>query len=176
MTGYETPPPSPDSLRRLSEMADALHTAELKQAQIEEELKAATAKVRELAEKDIPELMDEIGLEEFRTKSGFRIKITETIRASIPEAKKPAAFAWLDGEGHGGMIKRSIVVGFNRDDEIRAKALLATLSQQFENVKADLKVEPSTLRAFIREQLEQGVVIPMELFGAWRQRVASIVK
>ncbi len=174
MTGYSKPQPSADGLKRLSELAIELNKAELEVAKIEEQLKKAKAAVTELAEKDIPELMDSLGVAEFKTTAGFKIKITETIRASIPDANKPAAMAWLDAHGHGGLIKRSIVVAFDREQQEAAQELQAELETKFENVKSDLKVEPSTLRAFIGEQLEKGEPIPLQLFGAWQQRIAKI--
>jgi hypothetical protein len=81
---------------------------------------------------------------------------------------------WLDDHGHGGIIKRNITVGFNRDQEGDASVLQDELSDRFENVKADRKVEPSTLRAFIADQLEAGAAVPLDLFGAWEQRVARV--
>ncbi len=176
MTGYEdyTPAPSADGLAKLSQLAVDLNAAELEAARIGEELKRANERVKDLAERDIPELMDSLGMAEFRTTAGFKIKVTKTIRASIPEAQRDAAMAWLDDNGHGGLIKRSIVVSFDRGDIEKAKKLQEQLEKKFENVRSDTKVEPSTLRAFIGEQLEKGENIPLPLFGAWEQRIAKI--
>ena len=176
MAGYEDyiPPPSEDGLAKLSQLAVELNAAELEAARIGDELKKANERIKDLAERDIPELMDSLGMAEFRTTAGFKIKVTKTIRASIPEAQKDAAMAWLDDNGHGGLIKRSIVVAFDRGDIEKAKKLQEQLEKKFENVRSDTKVEPSTLRAFIGEQLEKGENIPLPLFGAWEQRIAKI--
>lgn len=165
---------TPADLSTLSQLARDLNEAQLEAARIEEQLKAANAKVTDLAEKQIPDLMDQIGMRTFTTSDGFKVDVRETIRASVPAAKKEAAMQWLDDNGHSGLIKRSILVAFDRQQEKEARKLEAQLSKKFENVKTDLKVEPSTLRAFIGEQLEKGEAIPLDLFGAWRQRIAKI--
>ena len=43
----------------------------------------AREELRDIAERQVPELMDQIGIGEFKTTTGLKIKIDETIRASI---------------------------------------------------------------------------------------------
>lgn len=177
MSGYEQfkgDGAAPSDLATLSRLAEQLNSAELEAAKLEEQLAAAKAKVTDLAERQIPEMMDGLGMKTFTTKSGFRVDVKRTIRASIPAGNKDRAMKWLDDHGHSGLIKRSILVAFDRDQEKEARKLEAQLGKKFENVKTDLKVEPSTLRSFIGEQLEKGEAIPLELFGAWEQRIAKI--
>ena len=73
---------------------------------------------------------------------------------------------WLEDQGHGGLIKRTVSVAFNRDQENEAVKLMDELSSEFSGVSQDHKVESATIRAFIREQLEEGVDFPMDMFGA----------
>lgn len=165
---------SNSDLSRLSQLADQLNAAELSVAKLDEQLNAARARVQDLAERQIPELMDQLGMESFKTRNGFKIDVKRTVRASVPEARREEAWKWLDKNGHSGIIKRTVLVAFTREQEKEAKALQRELGKEFENVKTDLKVEPSTLRAFIAEQLAAGASIPMDLFGAWVQRIAKI--
>ena len=177
MSGYEQfkdDGAAPSDLATLSRLAEQLNSAELEAAKLEEQLAAAKAKVTDLAERQIPEMMDGLGMKTFTTTSGFRVDVKRTIRASIPAGNKDRAMKWLDDHGHSGLIKRAIMVAFDRDQEKEARKLEEQLGKKFENVKTDLKVEPSTLRAFIGEQLEKGEAIPLELFGAWEQRIAKI--
>lgn len=175
-TGYEQfqEGAAPSDLATLSRLAVQLNEAELAVAKLEEQMKAAHARVTELAERQIPELMDSLQLKTFTTTSGFRIDVKRTIRASIPAANKERAMKWLDDHGHSGLIKRSIMVAFDRTQEKEARKLEEQLSKKFENVKTDSKVEPSTLRSFLGEQLEKGENVPMDLFGAYEQRIAKI--
>lgn len=176
MEGYEqfVEQPSGNDLAALSRLVDELADAENNVAVLEAKLEAARGRVTDLAERQIPEVMDNVGIESFKTTSGFEVKVSKKIRASIPAANKSAAYDWLDQNGHSGVIKRSIAVAFTREQQEEAQALRDDLSEKFENVREERKVEPSTLAALIREQLEVGAEIPMDLFGAWEQRVARI--
>lgn len=175
-TGYEDfqETPGEADLKQLAELAKAQFAAEQEVKRTDEALKKAKRKLLEIAERQIPELMARIDVESFTTGAGLKIKIRRVIRASIPVAQRPKAYAWLDAHGHSGMIKRTVMVGFNRDQEERANALLEKLRPVFENVSQGQKVESSTLRAFIREQIDAGANIPLDLFGAQEVRIAKI--
>ena len=176
MEGYEAFNEAPASadLAGLSRLAEELANAEAQAASVTERLEAIKMRITDLSERQIPELMDSLGVAHFRTTSGFEISVRKTIRASIPVSRREEAMEWLDAHGHGGIVKRNITVGFNRDQEQDAATLESELGERFENVKTDRKVEPSTLRAFIAGQLEAGAEVPLDLFGAWEQRVARV--
>lgn len=175
MPGYDpVSKPSGSDLANLARLAHLLGLANKRIADLEEEVAKAKKEAQGIAERDIPELMDHLGLKTFTTSNGFRIDVKKVIRASIPAGNKERAMRWLDENGHGGLIKRTVQVAFSRDQEQQARALGAELEEQFDSVSTDLKVESATLRAFIREQLEAGQDIPLELFGAFEQRIAEV--
>jgi hypothetical protein len=155
-------------------LARALESAAEDRAEAEAELKATQATEREIGEKLIPDLMDELGVESFTTTDGKTITLRETIRASVPKANIDQAYSWLATNGHGEIIKRVLSVPLGRDSTERAEMLKATLSDLELPFGEAKKVEPSTLRALIRELLESGAEVPLDLFGAWRQRKAVI--
>lgn len=166
-------PSSSGDLSQLQDLAEQQAAAEAKVAKIESDLAAAREELKDIAERQLPELMDQIGLETFKTRSGLVINVKETIRASIPKANAPRAFAWLKANGHEAMIKRVVAVQFGKGEDERAEALRAALAQEYE-VDDKASVHPSTLAAFVREKLENGDDIPLELFGVHRQRVSKI--
>ncbi len=177
MEGYEAyaeDTASSSDMAALATFADDLQDAEGAVIDLEAQLKVARSRMMDLSERVIPELMDSLDLELFKTVSGLQISVRRTIRASIPVANKVLAMAWLDDHGHSGLIKRSVHISFDRDQGDAASELQEELGGKFENVKQERKVEPSTLRAFIGEQLKAGEAIPLELFGAWEQRTAKI--
>jgi hypothetical protein len=59
----------------------------------------------------------------------------------------------------------SLTFGRNQDNE--AKALVDELRNKGHNVKQAEKVEPMTLKAFVREQIEKGKDVPADLFGVY---------
>lgn len=166
--------PSSDGLAQLSELTTDLYLAEIAAAEAAEAAKEAQAKVRDIAEHRIPELMIQLGMSEFTTTNGIKLKINDVYRASIPKARRDEAHAWLDEHDEGGMIKNNVIVGFGRDQGEAAGSLLTDLTNQGFNVKNEEKVESSTLRAWVKRQLEAGADIPMDLFGAAQIKQAKI--
>ena len=160
-------------LSQLSLLAEQQAAAAAKVADLEAQLNAAREELKDIAERQVPELMDQIGVAEFRTASGLKIKIDETIRASIPKAKAPLAFAWLKANGHGGLIKRVVAVQFGKGEDEKAEELHKQLESAYP-VEDSAAVHPSTLAAFVREKLRDGEELPLDLFGVHRQRVAKI--
>lgn len=166
---------SGDALVKLAELADRQAVAEAHVADLEAQLETARADVRELAEKLIPDLMDQIGMSDFTTLTGLRIEVGETIRASIPKAHAAKAFAWLKANGHAAMIKRVVSVSFGKGEDEQAEELHQKLAGELSlEVEDNASVHASTLAAFVREKLAKGEDVPLELFGVHRQRVAKL--
>lgn len=136
----------------------------------EAELKKAKEALREIAETQIPEVMDELGLEEFSTKDGLKITVKENIRASITKANLVEAIQWLRKNGHEKIITHEFTA-IPADPE-EAKKLRATLKGFHATEKPS--VHPSRLSSFVRSKLEAGEEVPMDLLGVFRQRVAKI--
>lgn len=166
--------PSDEAFAKLNEMVRALVKAEQEVVLREAALKEAQERRRQIEEFDIPEFLEQLGLSSFKTVDGVEIEIEEKLRASIGN-RKVEAYKWLLENGHGAIIKRTIQVAFNTDQSKEAQDLLERLeSEEYAGVRQELKVEPATLTAWAKEQLEQGVDIPEETFGIFRQKFAKI--
>ena len=164
---------SKDALAELSRLADEQAASAARVAELEARLERERDILRDLSERVIPEKMDELGVQELKTSSGLRIKIKESIRASIPKALLGKAYGWLAENGYGGLIKRNVSVKFGKGEDEQADALVTELLERFE-IEDNRLIHPSTLKAFVSEQLSSGVEIPLELFGVYRQRVSVI--
>lgn len=168
--------PGDNVLARISGLALDQKEAEAEVARCEEALKKAQEKLRDIAEHQLPALMDEAEVKECTTKDGIKVKIVEKIRGSIPAATAEKAFAWLEEHNHGKLIKREFKIEFSKGDEAWAKKFEADLRKRKKPLKFDIKrgVHPSTLASFVTEQLQEGVDIPLDTFGVFRQRSAKI--
>ena len=160
----------------LSQVVSLIH--ELEEAEellaiCQEEFKRIQERVRALSQHEIPTLMTEIGMSEFRMEDGRKVTVGSKVRCSIPKANYAEAMRWLDEAGHGGLIKRTITVGFGRDSEDSAHELAEKLAEEYD-VKEGQKVEPMTMTAHIRQQLKDGEAFPMELFGAYEQKFTKV--
>lgn len=175
---YVQKPTAAGELSTLASLAEQLRMAEIVREEAQHALKKAQAAEADLAERQIPELMERINMEEFKTADGLKITIKEVIRASLGTGQaKEDATDWLEQNGHGAIIKLGVEVPFGRAERDReaAKALVSELHDKGVTQAAFMrKVEPSTLAALIRELLGEGRPVPEEKFNVHRQRLAKL--
>ena len=169
----DTPVPA-SGFEGLDKLIEQQRQAEAEVERLEEELRQAKKKLVDVSERQIPDLMDEMGFEEFVTKSGFKIQVKKTLRCSIGGDKKEQAIAWLKEHGHGDIVKRTVQVPFLVGQEDAASQLLSELRERFGTASEEAKVEPQTLKALLTKLLKEGKEIPMETFGTYEQRQAKI--
>ena len=169
--------PSDDALSKLAGLVAELHLAESDVLRCERTLKDAQVRARDMAEKQIPEHMIEMGLAEFKTIDGVKIELKSSLHVTPKKDDRPAVLAWLEKLGHGNLVKRIVSVAFNRDQEKEASSLLTFLVQeQGFPAKAERKVESSTLKKFVADRLAAGQEVPMELLGVFQYKYAKIVE
>ncbi len=166
--------PDSDGVAQLGVLANDLFLAELKLLETQEKVREAQEAVKQIAEQQIPELMDELGMASFETKSGIKLLVKDVIRASIPKVRREEAYLWMNDRGHGDLIKHNVTIAFGRAEGEQAAITIAALEAEGLRVKDEKKVESSTLRKFVGDLLEDGKEVPMDLFGASQFRKASI--
>ena len=153
-----------DSAKRLSDKCFELKDLEDEIANAEESLKKLKEKARVVSSIEIPAMMDEMQITKLKLKDGEAVEIKKVYGASIPKDQQEAAFTWLRNNGLGDVIKNDITVTFGRGEDNKA-AQYADLAkgQGFEPVQK-IGVNPMTLKALVRERLENGKDVPSELF------------
>ena len=158
---------APNSMGKIGAVANDIADTDKEISDIEEQLKKKKDYKKHLSENVLPNLFAEVGLSELKLADGRLIKVGNYYGASIKENKKQAAYAWLRNNGFGDMIKNQVSCSFGRDEDEKARGLIETLNDQGYQSSQREWVEPSTLRAFIREQHEAGKQLPMDLLGAY---------
>lgn len=134
-----------------------------------EALQQAEAKLAAVAERRLPDLMQELSILKYtfvdpNDGKTHVIKYVEKIRTSmadLPEDQKAAVFAWLREQGLGGIIKKKVEanIGLVPDAEvIRLIEAIQAAAPECETTIAE-KVEPSTLTATVSSLMEKGVNI-----------------
>lgn len=152
-------------LSRLSDMVDEMMAIRARIAQLELELQKNQIRQKDFEEVQVPSLMEQIGLTSLRTTNGFKVELDVQPKASITEANREMAMCWLEDNGHGGLIKRTVTVAFNRDQEKEARALVAEIEPKYGAVKEKKEVHPQTLQAFVKGQIAEGAALPLDLFS-----------
>lgn len=170
MATYETVVPSGEDLATLARLAQEMFEAEAAVEDAESRLANAKERLRAVAERSIPELMAKVGMKEFRTTSGLRLRVEEVVSATIAPERRDEAVRWLDEHGEGGLVKRKVLVEFGREGEAEAETLVAELAGKGLAAARDYSIHPMTLKAFVRERLRNGEEIPEAITVAQIQR------
>ena len=147
-----------------------------KQQQIEETenyLKGLKEEKQRIAFEQIPMLMDEMGIERIDV-DGAIVKLKSFVSASIPADRKQEAFNWLREHGHEGIIKNEIVVSFGKGEDNVAGDVVYQLEEKGFHPEQKTHIHSMTLKGFIREQVEKGNNIDLDLFGAFVGRTAEV--
>ena len=153
-------------------MAELEELIEEKQAS----LKATQKELKTLSEEEIPALLSEVGLSEITLTNGQKISTQAYYYGRITEHNQQEAFEWLQDNGHGDIIKNVVSVSFGRDEDVNAEKLLSDLQDDGYSTSGKKWVEPMTLKAFIREQVESGNDLPLETFNVYVGQKTRIIK
>jgi hypothetical protein len=169
--------PDEDGIKKLSKMVKELQAHREEKSALENALSEIDKQIRALEEQEIPEKMLELGVSGFKLDTGESVEMKDNIRASIPEKYKDEAFAWLEKEGHGDLIKSEIKCSLDRGDVEKANLILDILKQQgIEDAELKKAVHWGTLSSFVKEQLGQGAAIPLEHLGVYQGKKVIIKK
>jgi hypothetical protein len=163
-----------DQLTGVAALAKRAKQMEKELEEAETSLKGLKERFRKMVEETIPEALAEMGLSSFRMEDGSSIDIKPFYSASITEARRAEAFQWLRDHGFDDIIKNTVSVRFGRGEAELCERLINLLgSQGFRSEQAE-KVEPQTLKAWVRERVERGDEFPTDLFGAYIGKKAVI--
>tara|TARA_R100001440_G_scaffold65544_1_gene86421 strand:+ start:715 stop:1284 length:570 start_codon:yes stop_codon:yes gene_type:complete len=163
----------PKEGKRLSSLVHQLNqvTKEIKQA--EDFLKTLKAQKQNISFEQIPEVMDEMGIDRLDV-DGATVSLKSFVSASIPMDKKDEAYAWLRENGYDDIIKNDITLSFGRGEDNVAKDLMVDLDQKGFHPESKTHIHSMTLKAFVRDMVEKGVPIDLDLFGAFVARTAVV--
>ena len=173
-------PVSDDAMKRLTTLVVKMSQLELREMELEADLKECKKELRQYEDNLIPELMQEMGTSMVRTAAGTTVEVKEDVRASFPkdEGRQATAFRWLRESGNDGIIKREITVRYGRDSTEWADALMRKMEEwgvaAHGVVEQEWSIHHQTLLSFIRTELKEGRDVPLEAFGAFVARTAKI--
>lgn len=154
-----------DALGRISLLADEMHDIDKQIAEADLSVRKLREAHRQIAEEQLPELFEQVGMAELKTRSGLPLKLKNRVHTNISKGRKPNVIAWLDANGQGGMVKRSVIIDFDKTQEEKVKALLRLIGKGWPNNRTELDVHASTVKAFVVRRLAEGKKIPLDVFG-----------
>jgi len=163
-----------DDIIGIAALAKRAKVLQTEVEELEAVLKERKEQFRKLTEQTIPEAFAQTGMKAFMMEDGSKIEIKDFYSASISAERKSEAFQWLRDHGMDDIIKNTVSVQFGRGEDELCNRLLGLLGTQGYPVQQSEKVEPMTLKAWVKEQVERGNAFPMELFGAYIGQKAII--
>ena len=156
-----------DNMGKIGAVATDIAETENEIANLKEQLKKKEDYRTKLSEEVLPSLFSEVGLSELKLSDGRKIKVSEYYRAAIKVENREAAYAWMRNNGFGDLVKNQVTCSFGRNEDEKASSLISDLSEKGLEPAQREWVKSSTLRAFVREQYEAGIELPMDLLGAF---------
>jgi hypothetical protein len=164
------------SMQRLVSMAkEAIDTEQLVE-ELEDNLSELKKRLNKTKTVDLPDLMAECGMSEFKTDTGFRITVDDFVSGSLPkdEMRRDEALKWLERNGASSLIKTELNLQFGKSEHNRALALVSDLADKGYKVQSKMGIHPQTLIAHIKERLKGGDEVPLETLGLYAGRIAKI--
>ena len=169
-----TPSITDSDLGMISALAEQQLYAEQLVATLEQDLAEAKAKLKDVAERALPEAMLCVGMEEFKLSNGYKVSVKDGVAASMKADKTLEACSWLEGIGLGDVVKDEIRVALGRGELASAHEFMVLAEKLGVGATEKLAVHPQTLNALVREQMAQGVEFPSDLFSVYTWRKAKV--
>lgn len=140
---------------------------------------------------ELPELMTELGLSSFTLSDGKTVSIKSIIKASIPtqnainrlpvadrpkiEQQVKDAIQWLQDHNADAIVKNQLMLNFGKGSQQEMDDVKTMVQETGScDIQEQHTIHPSTLTAYIKEQMANGVTIPMDLFRVYTGQKAVI--
>ena len=162
-------------LKSIAELARAVRTKSEEVQRLEAQFKEAKKQLLKLTDEDLPAMLLELGLSAFELDDGSKVTVRPTYGAHIKAENKETAFNWLRANGFEDIIKNTVSCQFGRGEDQEAVAFMEQAQQLGYSAEQKTDVHASTLKAWVKERVENGEEFPMELFGAFVGQRANIV-
>jgi len=133
----------------------------------QESLKQKQKELERISGEVIPTLLGEMGLSSLKLADGSAVDVKPYYAANISLRNREAAYNWLRSNGLGDIIKNEITVSFGRNEDNKAADYANLARGQGYQPTQKLKVEPMTLKALVRERIENGKNMPTDIFNVF---------
>ncbi len=163
-------------LASVAEIARAVRNQEDLVNKLDDELKEAKRELLKLTDEDLPSMLLELGLNSFELEDGSKVTVRPTYGAHIKAENKATAFDWLRQNGFDDIIKNTVSCNFGRGEDQEASQFIDYAQGLGYAAEQKTDVHHSTLKAFVKERVQNGETFPMELFGAYVGQRANIAR
>ena len=165
-----------ENIKSLANQVKKLRDLEDEVKADEQALKDKEKEMERISGEVIPTLLSEMGLSSLKLADGSAIDVKPYYSANISLKNRESAYSWLRQNGLGDIIKNEISVSFGRGEDNKAAEYANLAKGQGFQPTQKLKVEPMTLKALVRERIENKKDIPANLFNVFVGNRTTIKK
>ena len=155
--------PAPDLLARIVAAASELSAAVKTLKTLEEKVTDTKSRIHNMRTAALPQMLDEAQVPGLDLEDGYRVERDTEVYASISEKNQAAAAKWLRENNLGSIIKDSIVIPVNKGDVKTSERIVRSLTKANIPFAQHSTVHPATLKALVRERLEEGKKLPKSI-------------
>ena len=156
-----------ENIKSLADQVKKLRDLEDQVKAEEQALKDKEKEIERISGEVIPTLLSEMGLSSLKLADGSAVDVKPYYAANISLKNRESAYSWLRQNGLGDIIKNEISVSFGRGEDNKAAEYANLAKGQGFQPTQKLKVEPMTLKALVRERIENGLEMPMDIFNVF---------
>lgn len=157
------------SIQSLSELVDEQARLEAEISNLNDIIKNKGERARYLSEVLVPNKLDDLGMSSIKMADGRKVEVKPFYSCKILNEQ---AFAWLDENGHGGLIKTKVVQEFSRTE--REKAI--EFVKEHPEFRFEQGVHYQTITAFTKEIYSRNETLPEDLFQVFQGKKTKISK
>ena len=156
-----------ENIKSLADQVKKLRDLEDQVKAEEQALKDKEKEIERISGEVIPTLLSEMGLSSLKLADGSAVDVKPYYSANISIKNRESAYNWLRQNGLGDIIKIEISVSFGRGEDNKAAEYANLAKGQGFQPTQKLKVEPMTLKALVRERIENNLEMPMDIFNVF---------
>jgi len=139
----------------------------------EQHLKKLKQEKHKLQTDAIPALMDQMSVDRIDV-GDVSVTLKPFVSASIPQDRRAEAHQWLRDNGLDDIIKNDVILSFGRGEDDTAHSIMLDLEQRGFHPESKTHIHSMTLKAFVKERVEKGLPIDLDMFGAFVAKTADI--
>src|SRR5262245_3092480 len=167
--------PLPDKVTDLNivrKKAVELRDLQLQKAGLEQQILDLNKRITDVERHELIDLFDSASISSITVDADGNYPAFIAARTTVYGSKKPTelesqAYDWFEESGHGDLVKAVITILFGmqeHEERLRVMKLLSDANVQYSST---ISIHNSTLKAFVKRELQAGRIIPMDLLGAY---------
>jgi len=141
-------------------------------AELEARVKETNEKIQHVERHELIDMFDAagisvLGVDPVGNYPAFVAQRVTTYGSKKPTELDPQVYAWFENNGHGDLIKATVTIQFGMQEHKAWRDTMNLLTDHGIQFSSNIAIHNSTLKAFVKRELQGGRVIPMDLLGAY---------